>query len=273
MADLWDDVARIIDIGWEKDQPIIQGGFSEYVPIDLALPITIGVPQTNIFLPTQVDYSRFIQTPLPVNYRQTFVPTPLAQAPPNQNTANLNFVAAEQNRLQTYLGNIPVVGPTITKGIEMAAEVLDFAKNVVGGAVSNFLGTGEGTAGTEVAPIPGGVGAQFDREGLQGGIPRGGLALILPGVVSLATRTGLARTRIIRMIVAALGIMTIEEAADHFGLSISEIARAYIYGRTRRRRRSRGISAADMRQTQSTLGKVSRINCLIKKGSRPTRCC
>ncbi len=266
---------QIIDRYWE------QRGGSERIEYfqatGLAPPesVTIAGPQTSPTAPTLVDYGAFLQVNIPP-VSQVFTPYQgLAQAAPTDYTANFNASTAEQNRLITYLGAIPYAGPVIEKGIDMAREVLELVK----GAVGRYLGT---DGNTEVVPtqITGAagdynVGEVFDAgEGKLAVVPGiGALTRILPGVTAAALGMGIARTRLIRMIVAALGIMTIEEAADHFGLSISEIARAWIYGKTPRRRRGRGISAADMRRTRSTLSKVSRINCLIKKGSRPTRCC
>lgn len=249
--------------------------------VDTGLPppseTVIFGPESSPSLPTQQDLRPFLSVPIFGGPQQTFVPTtlPFSQAPGAPHLENFNAIADEQNRLQSILDRIPVVGPVVEKGIDVAVEVFDFVK----GALTGFFGGDEDISAkgmTEIAPtpIPGGVGAQFDREGAIAGVPAvGGLVRILPGVVALAAASRFSTSRIIRMIVAALGIMTIEEAADHFGLSISEIARAWIYGKTRRRRRSRGISAADLRRTRSTLSKVSRINCLIKKGSRSTRCC
>lgn len=110
------------------------------------------------------------------------------------------------------------------------------------------------------AAIAGGGGARTLVGGLTGMVARGvGFAAL--GVLSIAELLTLSRestgqvvTR--KKIAAAVRVCGIEAAASMFGLSEIEICQIVI---SRPRRRGRGISAADLRRTRSTLRKVHNI--------------
>ncbi len=138
-----------------------------------------------------------------------------------------------------------------------------------GGAAGGVLSTG-GAIGTSVGPaIPGFLrdfqaGQPGSVAGVIGGLVRGPVAAPAAGGARVVTRRqfilmqarAFAPGATARKIVKAARDCGIELAAATFGLSVLDVCFLIAQPPTRRRR---GISAADMRRTRSTLRKVANI--------------
>lgn len=93
---------------------------------------------------------------------------------------------------------------------------------------------------------------------------RGGTLGLLLDQASQAT----GRRVTARMVVEAARVCGIPTAAATFGLSETQICTIIV---TRRRRRARGISAADLRRTRATIRKVTSLQQQLKQLSGPIR--
>ncbi len=165
------------------------------------------------------------------------------------------------------------------------------------GTVSNLVGGVSGLFGLKQAPAiaPGLTAAQkgFKLESIaaQAGTSAGGNVVALPrrgtpvvrlpglGLPAVQTRLGriLAQARqftggsvTAQAIRAAALTCGLAVAADLFGLTETDVCEVVI---SKRRRRSRGISAADMRRTRSTLRKICSISRQVKEVTGRKRIC
>ncbi len=133
-------------------------------------------------------------------------------------------------------------------------------------------------AGFSTSSAPSGVTRLQAPAQARGGLPLvpGGRALTLMGRGSRlsellqAARTFTGRAVTAQAIRAAALTCGIALAAEIFGLNESEVCEVVI---AKKRRRSRGISAADMRRTRSTLRKVCTIQRQVKEVTGRRRVC
>ncbi len=142
---------------------------------------------------------------------------------------------------------------------------------------SLFIPGGAGTAlSSGVASLLGGgataQGPQFAQVQAPAfvGTAASSLSRIPPGVLGMAATVGIGTISLIlqrakentgrrvtrREIIQAAKVCGIETAAATFGLSVTDVCQVVAMGAPRRRR---GISAADLRRTRSTIRKVSTI--------------
>jgi len=139
-------------------------------------------------------------------------------------------------------------------------------------AIQPFVGTQAGPqAGGPFMPLAvGGAGL-----GGLGTIPRagqimrrfGGEMAVLGGTALILSqaRENTGRRVTAKQIIEAARVCGLQVAADTFGLDVTQVCELIV---TRRRRRARGISAADLRRTRSTIRKVANIRKELKALAR-----
>ena len=173
------------------------------------------------------------------------------------------------------------IAPALGTAIGTAA--LGPVGGLIGGAIGRSVGTGGFAGGTASAPVslapgfaptPAAIGPVIGG-GARAVIPRVAPLVPLPfigGDDPMTTTEILKRIResgrkgvTAKKIIEAARVCGIERAADMFGISEQEVCIVVV---SRRRRRSRGISAADMRRTRSTIRKVSGIRKDLKALAR-----
>lgn len=170
----------------------------------------------------------------------------------------------------------------------MAFGIGSFFKSIIP-AVAPILGSVFGPIGTAVGAAvgqafgpsrPGGIigpssvgptGTGFDvtrrRVGTLGGLVVGaGVSLVAELLRGSRERTGQPVN--VRKVIEAVRVCGIGQAAAIFDLTENEICIIVI---SKRRRRARGISAADLRRTRSTIRKVHNIAHDLKALSPPIR--
>lgn len=141
--------------------------------------------------------------------------------------------------------------------------------NIATAGLTTFFGGGPrptGATGTSIVSLGGAVGPQFlgaKMPGLVGGAVGLGVSLLSEILFRAKESTGRRVTK--REIIQAAKVCGIELAAQSFGLSEIDICRVIAAGAPRRRR---GISAADMRRTRSTIRKVNTIRKDLKQLAR-----
>jgi len=184
---------------------------------------------------------------------------------------NTNTITAT---LQNVLGG-PAVGPTAS--MPPMAPMPSFIENVggligravtggspTGDAIGSFLGSVAGnlipgrantpvTAMTSIVPAVVGTAGRAMMGGMMGELGAMGMRALMGGGMRYPRGTA----RALRSLVPAVGL---ESAAGALGLTLSEAARLYS-----RRRRGRGISAADVRRTYRVLNFTSRIRSHLSK--------
>lgn len=146
-----------------------------------------------------------------------------------------------------------ILGRAITGGSAIGDALGGILGAVGGSVVSDAVlpgrtGTPVTAAATTLPAVVGQAGRAMNN--LAGGA---GVAGAIMGMMGMRVRIPAGLLRSVRVLVPAIGI---EAAAAALNLGISQIAMLFV--RSRRRRR-RGISAADIRRTYRTLNTVSRI--------------
>lgn len=179
---------------------------------------------------------------------------------PVLNTNNINAAL-------TLLGGpatVPTTAPPAPTTSDVGANIGGLIGRVVtggsatGDAIGSILGTIGGglltgranvpmPAATSIVPAVVGTAGRAMMSGAVGELGAMGMRMLFGG--GMRVRPGTARA--LRSLVPHIGL---ESAAMALGLSIGDAARVFS-----RRRRSRGISAADLRRTRSTLRKISTI--------------
>lgn len=140
----------------------------------------------------------------------------------------------------------------------------------IGGAVGQAFGrssTGAAAPARSSQVGPTAFNVQRRRVGTIGGFAVGtAVSLITDLLRGSRERTGQAVN--VRKVIEAVRVCGIEQAAQIFDLTENEICRIVI---SKRRRRARGISAADLRRTRSTIRKVHNISHDLRALAPPAR--
>jgi len=128
---------------------------------------------------------------------------------------------------------------------------------IIGGGITAGFGPSTVQPGSSVGPT---VSPAALPAIVTGGRAAVALAMTAAGVIAelllrATNNTGRRVTK--RQVIDSVRVCGLETTAGMFGLSVAEVCQIVI---SKRRRRARGISAADLRRTRSTIRKVHNIS-------------